>query len=115
MENQSNSQDQAPEMSEAEMAAMRKKITSQYKEEIIFLKTQSEYEDLMATIEESKFRRYEAMAKSSHLFAQMEAQGQENEAAKEDFNNAKKAAEQNITPSSSDNSTVKKRTLVKKD
>jgi len=112
MENQN--QDQASEMSDVEMAAMRKKITAQYKEEITFLKTQSTYEDLMATIEESKFRRYQAMARSSQLFAQMEASGEENLEARTDFKKAKEEAENNA-PTGSGAPEKKKRVLVKED
>jgi len=111
MENQN--QDQASEMSDVEMAAMRKKITAQYKEEITFLKTQSTYEDLMATIEESKFRRYQAMARSSQLFAQMEASGEESTEAKADFAAAKKEAENNAQSTQEREPTTKKRSLVK--
>lgn len=111
MENQN--QDQASEMSGVEMAEMRKKITAQYKEEIIFLKTQSTYEDLMATIEESKFRRYSAMARSSQLFAQMEASGEANAEARADFEAAKKEAEDNVQPTEEGGPMVKKRPLAK--
>lgn len=87
-----NPEEEAAQMTDKEMAEMRKNITAQYKEEIGFLKIQSQYEDLMATIEESKFRRYSAMARSSQLFAQMEQAAEHQEDPGQDFEKAKAEA-----------------------
>lgn len=110
MEKINNPEEQSP-MTEKEMAEMRKKITAQYSEEIVFLKVQAEYEELMAQIEEYKLKRYTAMARTSNLFAQMESEDKENHQAREDFEQAKKDAENNGPREE----LVKKRTLVKED
>lgn len=111
MENQTIPEEQTP-MSDEEMAKMRTKITAQYKDEIKFLKVQAEYEELMATIEESKLKRYTALARTSNLFAQMESQDKDNHEARADFESAVKTAQENGPPPSE---ARPKRTLVKED
>lgn len=75
-ENQHEEGAKQKQMSAQEIQDMRKKIVSDYREEIKFLKVQSEYEDLLATIEESKLRKYSAIAKLGQLFDHMESQEQ---------------------------------------
>jgi hypothetical protein len=116
MENQTIPGEQEP-MSEEDMAKMRTKITAQYKDEIKFLKVQAEYEELMATIEESKLKRYTALARTSNLFAQMESQNNANNEARTDFEEAVKTAQENGPPPTpgQEPKQTKKRTLVKED
>lgn len=52
-----------------EIKKMRDNMIKHYKGEITVLKTQAEYEKLLADIEESKARRYHAMATQAQLFA----------------------------------------------
>lgn len=59
-----------------EIKARRADLVKDYREEIKFLKVQSEYEDLLATIEESKYRRYAAIAQTAQLFEHMEREEQ---------------------------------------
>jgi peptidoglycan hydrolase CwlO-like protein len=78
-------------LSPEEIKARRTELVKDYREEIKFLKVQSEYEDLLATIEESKYRRYAAIAQTAQLFDHME---REEKAAKEFIAAQKQAAEQ---------------------
>lgn len=71
-----------------EIKARRADLVKDYREEIKFLKVQSEYEDLLATIEESKYRRYAAIAQTAQLFDHMERE----EKAAQDFIAAQKEA-----------------------
>ena len=107
---ETNKNEEQSPMTEKEMAEMRKKITAQYTEEIVFLKVQSEYEELMATIEEAKLKRYSAMARTSNLFAQMEGEDKKNHEAREDFEKAVEDAKNNGGPAPAPG---KKRTLAK--
>ena len=52
-----------------EIKKMRDNMIKHYKGEITVLKSQAEYEKLLAEIEESKSRRYLAMAQQAQLFA----------------------------------------------
>lgn len=80
-EQDSVSEEQPKEYTKAEMKEMQDKRTAFYKEEIKHLKPHAEYEKLLAEIEESKFRGYNAMARSAQLFAQAEQAQQEAESA----------------------------------
>lgn len=64
-----NQQQYAPE----ELAKMRAKMTTFYKEEAKHLQPQATYYKLLAEIEENKVRRYAAMQQGAHMFAQAEA------------------------------------------
>ena len=57
-----------------QIAQMRSNMIKHYKNEISFLKVQSEFEKLQADIEEHRARKYSAMAHQAQLF-----QGQEEE------------------------------------
>ena len=76
------------QMTPEEIKAKRAELVKDYREEIKFLKVQSEYEDLLATIEESKYRRYAAIAQTAQLFDHMERE----EKAAQDFIAAQKEA-----------------------
>lgn len=89
-ENQQEGAEQQ-KLSPEEIKARRTELVKDYREEIKFLKVQSEYEDLLATIEESKYRRYAAIAQTAQLFDHME---REEKAAKEFIAAQKQAAEQ---------------------
>lgn len=86
-------------MTPQEIQEMRKKIVTDYREEIKFLKVQSEYEELLAKIEESKLRKYSAIAKLAQLFDHMESQ----EEAMKEYMEAQKAAEEQATKEQSKN------------
>ena len=69
-----------------EMKKMRDDMIKHYKGEITFLKVQADYENLLANVEESKARRYMAMAQVAQLFA-----GVEDEQEKENLGKKKSA------------------------
>ena len=79
------------QMTPEEIKARRADLVKDYREEIKFLKVQSEYEDLLATIEESKYRRYAAIAQTAQLFDHMERE----EKAAQEFIAAQKEAAKN--------------------
>jgi len=59
------------EYTEQDYANMRSKMLKYYETEIPFLKLQSEYENLVAEIEESKSRKLMALAQSAQIHAAM--------------------------------------------
>lgn len=61
------------QMSPEELKEARDKVIAFYDGEIPHLQKQFEYYDLLAKIEEAKFRRAEAVRKSAYLFAQAQA------------------------------------------
>jgi hypothetical protein len=67
--------------SDEELTKMRDNMTSFYKKEAKHLQPQALYFKLLAEIEESKVRRYSAMAQGAHMFAQAEAAEKEGLAA----------------------------------
>jgi len=73
-----NQQDNSQkDYSEEELIKMRDSMTSFYKKEVKHLQPQALYFKLLAEIEESKVRRYSAMAQGAHMYAQAEAAEQE--------------------------------------
>jgi hypothetical protein len=93
MENQqAEGTPQEKALSPEEVKKMRSKIVADYKEEIGFLKIQSQYETLLAEIEEAKFKRYNAIAKTAQLFAHMEQQEQAMEQARAEYEKAHEEA-----------------------
>jgi hypothetical protein len=78
-----NQQDKTQkDYSDEELTKMRDDMTSFYKKEVKHLQPQALYFKLLAEIEESKVRRYSAMAQGAHMFAQAEAAEKEALAAK---------------------------------
>jgi hypothetical protein len=57
------------EMSKEEMAARKAKLTQFYKEQIQFLKTQLEYETLVADVEDQRARAIFAQVKVGQMLA----------------------------------------------
>lgn len=82
MENQQTSEAGAKEriMTPEEIRQKQAELIKDYREQIKYLKVQAEYEELLTSIEESKYRRYRAIASTAQLFEHME---REEEAMKE--------------------------------
>jgi hypothetical protein len=77
-----NQQDKTQkDYSDEELTKMRDNMTSFYKKEAKHLQPQALYFKLLAEIEESKVRRYSAMAQGAHMYAQAEAAEKEGLAA----------------------------------
>lgn len=62
-------ENQQKEMSPAEMAERKSKLTQFYKEQIEFLKTQLAYETLLADIEDARARAVYAQVKTAQMLA----------------------------------------------
>ena len=82
MENQQTSEtaEEKKMMTPEEIKQKQAELVKDYKEQIKYLKVQAEYEELLTSIEESKYRRYRAIASTAQLFEHME---REEEAMKE--------------------------------
>lgn len=83
MENQQTSEagEEKRQMTPEEIKEKQDQLKNDYEEQIEYLKPQAEYEDLLAKIEESKYRRYKAIAATAQLFDHMERE----EAAMKEF------------------------------
>jgi hypothetical protein len=62
-------ENQQEEYSAEELAQMRAQAIANLREEIEYLEVEEKYYDLIAKIEEAKFRRFAAMLKHSELYA----------------------------------------------
>jgi len=73
-ENKTNPQEnpESTGSSPAEIKAMQQKRIDFYKESTKLLEVQYRYEDLLAKIEEARFRRIDAMQKTAYFYDQME-------------------------------------------
>ena len=72
------------EYTDAQIKEMRKKMLAYYKEEIVFLKVQEQYERLIADVEEHKVRKFVAMARGAQMYAQAEAAEREHAQAQQE-------------------------------
>ena len=82
MENQQTSEtgEEKRVMTPEEIKQKQAELIKDYREQIKYLKVQAEYEELLTSIEEFKYRRYRAIASTAQLFEHME---REEEAMKE--------------------------------
>lgn len=76
-------QEEAPQYTEKELAAMRDKMTKFYKDELKHLQPQAQYFKALADIAENKYRADAYKAKHSELFVQQAQQEAEYKAQKE--------------------------------
>lgn len=70
---------QQEELTQEQIAEMRKRTLEFYKSRISFLKVQCEYEKLVADVEEHKLRALTAQIKYAHITAPQEEEEEENE------------------------------------